>query len=364
VKRFCVPLVCVGVVLTAGSAQSSATSARVPSFSTRHQYGAGTLRGRRLSAESVAIGDLNGDGRLDLVTGGSSRSASGVTVLLNRGAGRFGAPRAYPTEWSPDPIAVGDLNGDGVPDLAGAGWEVVSVMINRGDGSFGRGVEYEAKGASDLALGDLNGDDKLDVVVVNEPVNTMWVFLNNGDGTLKKRIAYRTGLEPRAVAIGDLNADDKADVVTTSLADRVSVFSNRGDRTLSKRVEYRTGSGPRSVAIGDLNGDRKPDLVTANTTTVSYGPRPDSVSVFLNRGDGSFRARRDYRAKGDSSFGPMAIGDLNGDGKLDAAIGLASEHLGKAKRSPCSSAAATAASDVGSTTRPDPATFGTSPPAT
>jgi hypothetical protein len=109
--------------------------------------------------------------------------------------------------------------------------------------------------------------------------------------------------------------------VTTSLADRVSVFINRGDGSLSKRVEYRTGSGPRSVAIGDLNGDRQPDLVTANTAT-RPGPRPDSVSVFLNRRDGSFRARREYRAKGQSSFGPMAIGDLNRDAKLDAAIGL------------------------------------------
>jgi hypothetical protein len=277
---------------------------------------------------------VNGDGRLDLVSGGDSKvgTATAVTVLLNRGAGRFRAARAYPAEWSPNAVAVGDLNGDGAPDLASAGWEVVSVMINRGDGSFLRGVDYPAKGAGDVALGDLNGDGKLDVVALNGPVTAMWVFFNNGDGTLRKRIAYRTGVEPEAVEVGDLNADGKPDVVTTSLADRVSVFLNRGDGSLSKRVEYRAGSGPRSVAIGDLNGDRKPDLVTANATTVSYGRRPDSVSVFLNRGDGSFRARRDYRAKGKSYFGSMALGDFNGDGRLDAAIGLDLADVGKARR--------------------------------
>jgi hypothetical protein len=121
--------------------------------------------------------------------------------------------------------------------------------------------------------------------------------------------SYATGREPFSLAIGDLNGDGKPDLATANPgASSVSVLRNRGDGSFRARHDYRTGRYPWSVAIGDLNGDRKPDLVTANADqgTVSV----NTVSVLLNRGNGSFRARLDYAT---GLWPPsVAIDDLNG----------------------------------------------------
>jgi hypothetical protein len=102
--------------------------------------------------------------------------------------------------------------------------------------------------------------------------------------------SYSSGRSPHSVAIGDLDGDGKPDLVIANAdADTVSVLLNRGDGSFQAKRDYRTDSRPESAVIGDLNGDGKPDLATANEGT---------VSVLLNRGDGSFQAKRDY-ATGD-----------------------------------------------------------------
>jgi hypothetical protein len=94
------------------------------------------------------------------------------------------------------------------------------------------------------------------------------VLLGNGDGTFDKQVPYRTGLGPSFVSIGDLNGDDKPDlVVTNSLSQTVSVFLGHGDGTFGAQMAYATGMSPRSVAIADLNGDNKADLTVANVTS-------------------------------------------------------------------------------------------------
>jgi len=291
-----------------------------PSFTGHKNYATGR------DTSSVAIGDLNGDGRPDLATANGRPNT--VSVLLNRGDGNFQARRHYATGRGPVSVAIGDLNDDGKPDLATANFRAntVSMLRNRGDGAFEAKLDYATGGAPvSVAIGDLNADGKPDLATANgNPTHTVSVLLNSGDGSFQAGLDYATGNNPREVAIGDLNGDGKPDLaIANSFAATVSVLLNRGDGSFRAKRDYRTGSATWSVAIGDLNGDGKPDLASANyepdCVPVDYitCPGSNTVSVLLNRGNGSFRARRDFR----TGLGPssVAIGDLNGDGRPDLA---------------------------------------------
>ena len=158
---------------------------------------------------SVAIGDLNGDGNPDLAT--ANLYTGTFSVLLSRGDGTFGPKRDYRTGADPRAVAIRDLNGDGKPDAVTVSSDAntVAVRLNRGDGTFQAGRGYPVGGAVALGIGDLNGDGAPDVVSANR-TSTVSVFLNKGNGRLRGARLYPTGLEPVSVALGDLNGDGNA----------------------------------------------------------------------------------------------------------------------------------------------------------
>ena len=266
-----------------------------------------------LTPVSVALGDVNGDGKTDLAV--ADYGSNSVSVLLGNGKGTFQAQQTFATGSKPYPVVVGDVNGDGVPDLVVANLtnNTVSVLLGNGNGTF-QAQQTFATGAhpQSVALGDVNGDGKPDLVVVNTDSDTVSVLLGNGNGTFQAQQIFATGSIPYSVELGDLNGDGIPDLaVANSHSNTVSVLLGNGNGTFQAQQAFATGSNPASVALGDVNGDGKPDLVVANRNS-------NTVSVLLGNGNGTFQAAQNFAT--DSGPLSVALGDLTGDGKLDIVV--------------------------------------------
>jgi len=227
----------------------------------------------------------------------------------------FGAAATYATGTHPQAVAVGDFNGDGIPDIAVANNSSanVNVFLGNANGTFTlQSSPTVGSHPSAIAVGDFNGDGNLDLVIANNGVGTITVLLGNGTGNFPTTYTYSVGSYPQSVAVGDFNGDGIPDLaVANASSSTVSVLLGNGDGTFQTAVPYSTGTGPQSVAIGDFRGDGKLDLAVAN-----YGV--NTVSVLLGNGDGTFQTRIPY-ATGTYSFS-VAVGDFNGDGISDLAV--------------------------------------------
>jgi hypothetical protein len=233
----------------------------------------------------------------------------------------FAGKADFATGDCPHSVAIGDLNGDGKPDLAVANWNdnTVSVLPGNGNGTFGTKTDFATVGfPQPVAIGDLNGDGKPDLAVANVNVNTVSVLLGNGNGTFGTKTDFATGYIPHSVAIGDLNGDGKPDLAVANFDWDVSVLLGNGNGTFGTKTDFATGSHPQSVAIGDLDLDGNPDLAVANLSD-------NTVSVLLGNGDGNFGTKTDF-ATGSEPMS-VAIGDLNGDGKPDLAVANFSDDM-------------------------------------
>jgi VCBS repeat protein len=241
-------------------------------------------------------------------------------VLLNTGGGRFTRKRDTDLGRGATSVSIGDLNGDGRPDLASADayGNSVSVRLNQGRGRFGAARYLTPRGRFSpisVTIRDLNGDGRRDVVSASLDARKVSVFLNHGEGHFAARSDYPTGGRPISLAVGDLNGDHKPDLATVAITGgTVSVFLNRGDGRLGDRREYRTQPFTNAIAIGDLNGDHRPDLAVAANTVAG-------LSVLFNDGHGNFRSHRNYRTAYPAYS--VAVGDLNGDGRKDISLAYA-----------------------------------------
>jgi RHS repeat-associated protein len=314
------------------------------------------------AASQVALGDFNGDGKLDAaVVNGSGV----VEILLGNGDGTFAAPVATPAlnGQSANLIAVADMNGDGRADLVVAGnisaypyGTAVDVLLGNGDGTFQAPVQHLlhdvclgcAYWASGLAVGDFNGDGLPDVAYSNDNTSHGWdsgnvyALLNTGGGTLSDPTytveipGPHSAVAGGELAVADLNGDGIPDIVALEDATYVDLNGSGGQRGIS--ISFGQGGGgfappvyvadhalvgssnsqdfgdAEALAIADMNGDGQPDVVTADARGGSSG-----FSVYLNAGGGSIDAPQ---LLGTGGFVPrgIALADVNGDGEPDVVL--------------------------------------------
>jgi hypothetical protein len=263
---------------------------------------------------SVAVADFNGDGRPDLVT--TNSGGNSVSVLLGNGDGTFSVQQTYPVGDSPRAVAVADLTGDGIEDLVVANYndDTVSVLLGKGDGTF---LPQEVFPVGDkpysVTLADLSGDGRDDIIVANSASDTVSVLLNlgvtNNHVNFAPQITLATGRDPVSVAVADLYGDGKPDIITANAFDNtVTVIAQNPQGAFQAQQTFRVGLRPYSVAASDLTGDGELDIITTN-----YGS--GNVSVLLNNGDDSFLSQQDFAT--DLAPVQTVVADVNGDGRPD-----------------------------------------------
>jgi hypothetical protein len=269
------------------------------------------------SPYALAVADVNGDGNPDLLVQQYGQSGN-LFVYLGRGDGTFRMNRAYTIGHFPIALAVGDLNGDGKLDVVVASSNsdrkapgYITVFSGNGDGTFTRNGQYSAgRSPWGVAIGDLNGDGHPDIVVssdnaynVNDP-NTLFVLLNDGNGSFTNAGVYQTGTESLHTSIADLNHDGKPDLVVASAFNQgIQVLMGNGDGTFAAPIFYSTGSfgqAPMQTVVADFNAD------------------VGGVGIFYGNGDGTFQPLVSTpTTEGGES---IVMGDFNKDGRPDISI--------------------------------------------
>ena len=298
------------VAILLGSGRGALAPAPVPSVQTG---------GTKPSA--VAIADLNGDGRQDLVV--ANDGSNNVSVLLGDGGGGFSAAAKSPFltgEARAVSATIGDFNGDAKTDVAVVNFSSgnVSVMLGDGLGGLARapGSPTSTNGLhpGPAAAGDFNGDGKLDLAVANESGNVV-VLKGDGTGRLSRAGASPFGLSPTGLGAGDFNADGKLDVAVANATGTVTILLGNGTGGLSLLPAAApvniVGTAPTSLAVADLDFDGRLDIAVANA---------GSGNVSVLRGDGGGRfgpAPGTPVSTGGTSPSALALGEMNGDGKLD-----------------------------------------------
>ena len=273
------------------------------------------------SGEQVQIKacDINGDGSLDLVIAVNAWSEPGATIVLGNGDGTFQSPQNLSDVTRVTSLAVGDLNGDGLPDLALAHYDGnLGILLGNGNGTFQAEksatvglVQYGYN--KELTLNDINHDGILDLLVFDQWGETVQILIGQGNGTfgLTQQI-LQTDLNLNSLAFADFNNDGQVELATFGYG-ALSLFSDLGDGTFHRMFEdfIVTGSYTISVTLHDINHDGNLDLIQGNNR--------GSISVLLGNGNGSFQQAQDIDVGG---MWPdqITIADVNDDGNPDLIV--------------------------------------------
>ena len=266
----------------------------------------------------LAAGDFNGDHTIDLaVTNNNAKpgTRTQVKVLLGEGNGLFQKPAGYSVGNTPLSVAVGDFNGDGKLDLAVVGFSSSAkqaVLLGNGDGTFQPPIKVPAvHRASRVVIGDLNGDGKPDLVMASQDNKRAIITrLGNGDGTFGSGWSVRNP-PSTAIALGDFNGDGKLDLAETS--DKLRIWLGNGDGTFSAGSKYEGMQTPVAIVVSDFDGDGNLDIAVADQ-------KSSDVNVFLGLGNGKFQQPLIFGLSPGAMPIDMVAADVNGDGKPDLVV--------------------------------------------
>ena len=331
---------------------STSGSITTSSFAAKVDFAVG------VSPYTVAIGDLDGDGKLDIAV--ANNTGNSISVLRNTASSgsittsSLAAKVDFATGVNPMHLAIGDLDKDGKPELVSANYYsgTVSVLHNTSStgsitsASFATKVDFAtASHPYSIAIGDLDGDGKPEMAVSNQGANSVSIFRNTStqgaitSASFATKFDYSTASNPYSVAIGDIDGDGKPDLVTCnnvgntiSILRNVSTTGTIGSGSFSTKVDFTCGTGPYSVALGDFDGDGKVDIAVANSgaTTISVF-RNKATSGTINAA--SLTAKVDFSSCAGTRY--LAVGDLDGDGKADIAVaGISANAIGVLRNNP------------------------------
>lgn len=284
---------------------------------------------------SVASGDFNGDGIPDVVVGQwRNDSSTGITVYLAKGDGTFYPGVSYGTSQDMGYVAVGDFNGDGKLDIAATDPDngIVQIFLGNGDGTFNIAGAYptdtnEERYPENVVVGDFNHDKKLDLAIADPGSGVLGVLLGNGDGTFQAPATYpimESFSAPYFIATADVNGDGYLDLEALGVTDgppfvAILLANNDNSGTFNAPTYITLNGDPNWLTFGDLNNDGKLDMAI----TIYGGTYDGDVEIALGNGDGTFQAPTDYPSSafdgglGDSYPASIQMFDWNGDGNLD-----------------------------------------------
>ncbi len=271
----------------------------------------------------VLLADLNGDGILDLVLGSNV-----VSIYLGNASGTYTSVGTISIQQGPTsyPIVSADFNGDGIPDLGVPlyGSNQIAILLGKGDGTFAAPVMASIPGSivdiTQIAVGDLNGDGVPDLAVIDGDNSVVDILLGNGNGSFTSKTTNPPILGiPLNFATGDFNGDGKTDLAVTENDGTIAILLGNGDGTFAATgtVNSASGGSPSPIAVADFNGDGKLDIAVV---AGAYLTSNESVSVLTGNGDGTFNSPFSTPSSTSTIVTWIQVADLNQDGAPDVVL--------------------------------------------